>query len=112
MKKNIIIFFLLLFFSARAQVMVSWVDYPGGVAVTSDATDNVYTANWDYNPGGDITLTKRDAQGEILWEESFDNTDNSRHETATWVETDGSGNIILDARPEMLKPRREARFMF
>lgn len=28
------------------------------------------------------------------------------------IERDGSGNIILDARPEMLKPRREARFMF
>lgn len=95
MKNIITVFLLLFFFSTRAQIIVSWVNYPGGVAVASDATDNVYTANWDYNPGGDITLTKRDVQGTILWEESFDNTDNSRHETATWVETDSSGNIIV-----------------
>ena len=28
------------------------------------------------------------------------------------IERDGSGNIILDSRPEMLKPRREVRYMF
>ena len=28
------------------------------------------------------------------------------------IERDGSGNIILDARPEILKPRREVRYMF
>ena len=28
------------------------------------------------------------------------------------IERDSSGNIILDARPEMLKPRREVRYMF
>jgi hypothetical protein len=28
------------------------------------------------------------------------------------IQRDAKGNIILDARPEMLKPRREVRHMF
>lgn len=82
-------------FMGFTQATISWVNYPGGVSVAADASNNVYTANWDYNPAGDITLTKRDDAGNIIWEVAYDNTDNSRHEAATWVETDSQGNIII-----------------
>lgn len=78
-----------------AQVTVGWFNFPGGVAVARDAVNNVYTANWDYNAGGDITLTKRDASGNIIWEVPFNNTDLTRHEVATWVATDNAGDIIV-----------------
>jgi hypothetical protein len=80
---------------AAAQVHVSWFNYPGGVSVATDEVNNVYTANWDYNSGGDITLTKRNETGNILWEVSYNNTDATRHEVATWVDTDGAGNIVV-----------------
>ena len=90
-------YFTFLFFihNLPAQVAVSWFNFPGGVAIATDAADNVYTANWDYNPAGDITLTKRNSFGEILWETGFDNIDNTRHEVATWVATDNDGNAIV-----------------
>ncbi|MBL0358033.1 MAG: fibronectin type III domain-containing protein [Chitinophagaceae bacterium] len=78
-----------------AQVTVSWFNFPGGVAVARDAVNNVYTANWDYNAGGDITLTKRDASGNIIWEVPYNNTDFTSHEVATWVATDNAGNILV-----------------
>ncbi len=78
--------------SSWAQVQSTWVNFPGGVAVARDAADNVYTANWDYNPAGDITLTKRNPAGAVMWETRYDNIDNTRHEVATWVGTDSAGN--------------------
>lgn len=95
MKKLIISALILIGLVSNAQVQVAWYNYPGGVAVATDASNNVYTANWDYNAGGDITLTKRDASGNILWEVPYNNTDMTRHEVATWVETDGAGNILV-----------------
>lgn len=95
MKKLIILSTLLYVLSVHAQVNVAWFNYPGGVAVATDQSDNVYTANWDYNPAGDITLTKRNASGSILWNATYDNTDNTKHEVATWVETDNQGNILV-----------------
>ena len=95
MKKFIYLAILLMNSLAYAQVNVSWSNYPGGVAVATDTYNNVYTANWDYNPAGDITLTKRNDAGSILWNASYNNTDNTRHEVATWVETDNAGNILI-----------------
>jgi hypothetical protein len=95
MKNLIISAFFLIALMSNAQVQVDWYNYPGGVAVATDVSNNVYTANWDYNAGGDITLTKRDASGNILWEVPYDNTNPTRHEVATWIETDGSGNILV-----------------
>ncbi len=82
-------------FLLSAQVAVDWFNAPGGVSIAVDNTDNVYTANWEYNPGGDITLTKRNASGAILWQTTYDNTNVTRHEVATWVETDHAGNILV-----------------
>lgn len=78
-----------------AQVSVAWSNFPSGVAVSLDASDNVYTAYWDSNPAGDISVVKRDSSGSILWEVAYDNTDNTRHEVATWVETDSQGNVLV-----------------
>jgi len=78
-----------------SQANVDWYNYPGGVSIATDASNNVYTANWNYSPAGDITLTKRDSTGGILWEVPYNNTDQTRHEVATWVETDSQGNILV-----------------
>ena len=86
---------MLLCLIAQAQVTVDWFNFPGGVAIATDPSNNVYTANWDFNPAGDITLTKRNSLGAILWDASYNNTDNTRHEVATWVETDNAGNILV-----------------
>lgn len=94
--KNLLFSFLLLFsVSSNAQVTVDWFNYPGGVSVATDANDNIYTASWDYNPAGDITLTRRNTSGTIVWNATYNNTDNTRHEVATWVETDNAGNILV-----------------
>jgi hypothetical protein len=95
MKKLLFMMLMITSSIINAQVQVAWSNYPGGVSVATDALNNVYTANWDYNPGGDITLTKRDAAGNILWEVPYINTDNTRLEVATWVDTDSQGNILV-----------------
>lgn len=95
MKITIISVLMIIGLVSNAQVNVAWFNYPGGVSVATDASNNIYTANWDYNAGGDITLTKRDAAGNILWEVPYNNTDQTRHEVATWVETDNEGNILV-----------------
>jgi len=95
MKKTIISVLMIIGLVSNAQVQVAWFNYPGGVSVATDVSNNVYTANWDSNLGGDITLTKRDASGNILWEVPYNNTDYTRSEAATWVETDNQGNILV-----------------
>jgi hypothetical protein len=82
-------------FLTNAQVSVKWSNYPGGVALAVDQQHNIYSANWDYNPGGDITLTKRACNGNVLWNATFDNTDNTRHEVVTWLHTDSQNNCLV-----------------
>lgn len=91
----VILSFLLKCSDLFAQPQLQWFNYPGGVSIALDEFEHVYTANWDYNPGGDITLTKRDSSGNILWEVPFTNVDNTRHEVATWVETDHDNNVLV-----------------
>lgn len=74
---------------------ITWYADTGGVGVATNTLGQVYTARWDYNPGGDIYLMKRAPDGTQLWEVRYDNTDPTRHEVATWVETDPSGNILV-----------------
>ena len=81
--------------TALGQVTVDWVEDTRGVSIAVDAGNNVYTADYDYNPAGDITLTKRDTNGAFLWSAKFDQTDNSKWEKATWVATDSDGNAIV-----------------
>lgn len=80
---------------AHSQAFVDWVEYTNGLSVAVDNSNNVFTVYYAYEPGGDITLTKRDESGMFLWDASFNNTDLTRFESATWVETDSEGNAIV-----------------
>jgi hypothetical protein len=80
---------------ATDAITATWYNSPGGVAVAVDGADQVYTARWDYNPAGDIYVAKRNAAGALLWEVSYDNTNNTTHEVATWLETDPAGNVLV-----------------
>lgn len=95
MKNRLLLAIFLLSSATQAQVTIDWYNDPGGVAIAIDSADHTYTAYWDYNPAGDIVLTKRNASGSILWNASFDNTDQTRHEVATWVETDHDGMVLV-----------------
>lgn len=95
MKRILTALILLISQISIAQVTVDWSNVPGGVSIATDLSNNVYTANWDYNPAGDITLTKRNASGVVLWNVNYDNTDMTRYEVATWVAVDNSGNILV-----------------
>ena len=81
--------------TAGAGYTLAWANTPGGVALAADGADNVYSVHWDYNPGGDIYLTKHNAAGVLQWQVPFDNTDSTRHEVATWVDTDSQGNVLV-----------------
>lgn len=80
--------------AALAQTL-SWSVPPRGVSIAADAAENVFTADWDFNPAGDITVTKTSPAGVALFTVSYDNTDPTRHEAATWVETDGTGGVFV-----------------
>ncbi|MBL0339696.1 MAG: fibronectin type III domain-containing protein [Bacteroidetes bacterium] len=95
MKNFLFIYLMFLSLISQAQVTVDWFNYPSGVSIATDQTNNVYTAYWDYNPAGDITLTKRNSAGSVIWNATYNNTDNTKHEVATWVETDNAGNILV-----------------
>lgn len=93
--KNFIYYMFFFSLCTQAQVNVEWSNYPGGVSVAVNQLHEVYSANWDYNPGGDITLTKRNASGTILWSATYDNVEDTRHEVATWIETDNQNNCLV-----------------
>lgn len=95
MKNLFLGIFILFNLCTTAQVTLDWSNYPGGVSVATDDSMYVYTVTWDSNPAGDITLTKRDSSGSVLWNAAYDNTDNTRQEVATWVAYDGIGNLIV-----------------
>ncbi len=80
--------------AALAQTL-TWSVPPRGVAIAADAAENVFTADWEYAPAGDIVLTKTGSNGVTLFSVRRDNTDAGRHEAATWVETDGSGGAYV-----------------
>lgn len=94
MKKLVLLLFALPLLAA-GQATLIWNNYPGGVSISTDAFDNVYTAWGDYNPAGDIYLDKRNSDGTLLWEVKYDNTDNTRHELATWVACDNNNDILV-----------------
>lgn len=93
--KKLVTLFMLMPVLAHAQAFVDWVEYTRGLSVAADQWDNVFTVDYAYEPGGDIFLTKRDASGTFLWEATYNNTDPTKFESATWVETDSEGNAIV-----------------
>lgn len=90
---------LLISKSVHSDVITEWTNDPGGLAIATDASDNVYTANADINPGSEINLTKRDSAGNILWVASAPNIDVG-YEVPNWVSVDNAGNIIVTGKLE------------
>lgn len=81
-------------FSCMAQTL-TWSVQPGGVAIAADAAENVFTVDWEYAPAGDIVLTKTAPNGVTLFSVRHNNVDSSRHEVATWVDTDSAGGAYV-----------------
>jgi uncharacterized repeat protein (TIGR01451 family) len=80
--------------AALAQTL-TWSVPPRGVAIAADAAENVFTADWEYAPAGDIVLTKTTPNGVTLFSVRRDNIDSTRHEAATWVDTDSTGGAYV-----------------
>lgn len=95
MKKILILIISVIPFLSEAQGTLDWNQPTRGVAIALDNQNNSYVTDYDYNPAGDISLTKRDPQGNLLWSTSFNQTDNTKWERASWVETDNAGNAVV-----------------
>lgn len=83
--------------AVHADVDVAWVAPTRGVSIALDASDNCFTLDYLYELGGDVTLTKRDSNGGLLWESTVDNTQSPFWERAQWVTTDSQGNALVCA---------------
>lgn len=95
MKSLPILSALTLAFPAALAQTLTWSVPPRGVAIAADAAENVFTADWEYAPAGDIVLTKTAPNGVRLFSVRRDNTDSTRHEVATWVDTDSTGGAYV-----------------
>jgi hypothetical protein len=95
MKKLLLLLALLPALTANSQVTLDWVQYTGGISIAVDHFDNVYTVNYEYALGGDITLTKRDPAGALLWQSSYNQTSTTRWDRATYLSCDENGNVIV-----------------
>lgn len=74
---------------------LSWSVEPRGVAIAADAQENVFTADGDANPAGDISLTKTAPNGQRFFTVKYDNTDATRSEWPSWVDTDSTGGAYV-----------------
>lgn len=90
-----VLFTLLLPTQTPAQVGIVWVEPTRGVGIALDARDNVYTVDYEQALGREMTLTKRDQNGALLWVASYDQTDQTKWERASWVATDSVGNAVV-----------------
>lgn len=82
-------------FLSLAQVTADWTQGPGGVTVAGDGLGNVYTARYDMNPAGDIHVIKHNSNGVEQWQTSYDQTDSTKWEQASWAQCDHSGNLLV-----------------
>ena len=95
MKKVLSIALVFITVISYGQVNIQWLQDTEGISIAVDGSDNIYTVYYEYNPAGDIYLTKRNSDGVFIWQEKFDQTDNTKWEKATWVATDNLGNILV-----------------
>jgi hypothetical protein len=79
----------------QAQVTVDWVEPTAGVGIAVDAHGNSYVAYGVQALGAEMVVTKRDVNGAVAWQRSFDQTDPTKWEAATWLATDSQGNAIV-----------------
>ena len=95
MKSLILILMFAIPVISYPQASVNWIQYTRGVSVAVDNSNNVFTVDYEYNPAGDIYVTKRNSSGTLLWTVKYDQTDNTKWEKAVWVESDNFGNAIV-----------------
>ncbi len=95
MKRRIALATLALASFSYISQTLTWSVQPGGVAIAADAAENVFTALGEAQPAGDIWLTKTSPTGVSLFTVRYDNTDSTRQEIATWVETDSAGGAYV-----------------
>jgi hypothetical protein len=81
--------------AAAGQVQVDWVVDTRGVMVAVDGADNVFTADHEQNLGTEITVTKRDVDGNLLWVSAIDQADVTKWERAAWVAVDSRGAVLV-----------------
>lgn len=91
----VVSFFTVLASTLAAQPSVDWIQPQRGVSIAVDAANSVFTPDFEQQLGAEIVLTKRDVLGNLLWTSSFDQTDFTKWEAATWVATDSAGNAIV-----------------
>lgn len=94
MKTIIAFIFFVIITNTKAQVSIQWIQNTAGVSIDVD-NNNVYTVYYEYNPAGDIFLTKRNNDGNFQWQATYDQIDNSKWEKATGVATDNLDNILV-----------------
>lgn len=80
---------------AQPGASVAWVESTRGVAVALDAADNVYTVDYEQQLGAEMVLTKRNANGALLWTAFHDQIDPTAWERAAWVTVDRADNPIV-----------------
>lgn len=81
--------------TARAQVSTDWSEPTGGVSIAVDAANNVFTVAYSQALGAEMVVTKRDVNGQLLWNASYDQTVSTQWERAQWIATDSAGNAIV-----------------
>lgn len=93
--KKLLLSLWILPFASFSQVTIDWEQPTRGDAIALDAGNNVYTVDYEYALGAEMSLTKRNAAGDLIWVSGYNQTDNTKWERASWVATDHSGNIIV-----------------
>lgn len=83
--------------AASAQVTTDWAVPNGASTIAVDAANSVYTAYGTYALGAEITLTKHDVNGNLLWNASYDQTDPTKWENAPFVAVDHAGDVVVSA---------------
>lgn len=80
---------------AAGQASIAWTQPAGGTTIAVDDANNVFTASYVYQLGGEVSVTKRDSQGNFLWTSSFDQTEPTKWENQPFVATDPQGNVVV-----------------
>jgi len=80
---------------AAAGADIAWTEQTRGVSVALDADDNVFTVDYEQALGAEMVLTKRDANGALLWTASIDQTNPTQWERASWVDVDSKGDAVI-----------------
>lgn len=81
--------------TAHAQVSTAWSEPTRGVSIAVDSANNVFTVDYEQQLGAEMVVTKRDVNGNLLWQASQDQTVSTQWERAQWIATDSQGNAIV-----------------